>query len=115
MSEAEERLVTAAKGETDPPDDLQKRENTMQEGIQLLIRLVRVLLNSTVTELGVSPEKASSLVMSMLATNLMIYVRGYPAEAWALAFRELGEYFTRLAMEVEVKEGEANDNNTIGD
>lgn len=106
--------VAHAKGE-DAPIDQQKQDATMQEGIQLLLRMTRMMLSSVVNDLNTTPPKASALVMSMLATNLMVYVRGYPREAWPGAFEELATYFNQQAGEASVtKEGEANGGSSNG-
>lgn len=53
--------------------------------------------------------KASSITLSALTTVVMVFIRGYPREVWAMQLREVGEYFLRQAQEAEAKEGEAND------
>lgn len=99
--------------EEEIPIDPQQRDAVIHEGVQLLLRVSRALMNSAAHELTLTPPQASSIVMSILATNVMLYVRGYPRESWPFAFRDLAAYFNRLADEEEATKGEADGGSSI--
>lgn len=96
------------------PSGDKSRDAFMQEAIQLLLRTAKMLVSASRCEMVVDMPQASSVVMSVLATTTMLYVRGYPQGApQIMQFKELGEYFQRLGMEEEFnmqqQEGEPDD------
>lgn len=93
------------------PTDDRAQDNITQEGVSFLLRAVKMMVSSVQTDLGIEPPKASAVVMSIMATATMLYVRGYPREAHVVHFRALHEYFGRMAAEEEAKtKGDANGN-----
>lgn len=109
MGKVGDRLIKAAtEAAALAKEDAQKQDAVMTDGIQMLLRVTKLLQHSAAHELSTDLPKASAIVMSMLATATMLYVRGYPKEAWATQFSGLAEYYAKVAREAEVKEGEAN-------
>lgn len=107
MGEAKRKAVAAANNETieiitDPPGD-QARDATMQEYIKLLLHQAKLMVAGAGSELKTDSGHASAVVLSVFSTTLMIYVRGYPKELHSQMFRDVGQYFERMATEAEVK------------
>ncbi len=86
--------------------------NQVQQRImQHMLGGAQLAMGFVASDLRCDLAKASSITLSALTTVVMVFIRGYPRETWAMQFREVGEYFTRMAQEAEAK-GASNDSPT---
>lgn len=73
-----------------------------------MLQSAQFMMGYVAHELKTDMPKASSVTLSVLSTVVMIFIRGYPRQTWAMQFRELAQYFERMATEAEMR-GEADD------
>jgi hypothetical protein len=98
---------------TDPPGNL-AQDQMQQRSIQHMLNTAQFVMGTVAHELKTDLPRASAIMLSVLTTTVMVFIRGYPRETWAPQFREVAQYFERMAVQIEDEEikGAEHDNPT---
>jgi len=92
---------------TDPPGNL-AQDKMQQRAIQHLLNTAHFIMGTMAHDLKIDISHASSIMLSCLTTTVMVFIRAYPREHWAAMFREVSEYFARMAGEADVANTKGN-------
>jgi hypothetical protein len=98
--------------DTEEVKDPQAQDLVQGRATQHILNTAQFLMGSVAHDLKCGLPRASAIVLSVLGTGLMAFIRGYPRETWEGQFREIADYFTRMADEVKAREGDTNDSPT---